>query len=258
MIARRGQGARRSCCAKFALRWALYEGRQIASLLIGDINMATAGRAPCADTCFERGITQSGRHGIPDLRSTQKGHDLAAMCDDSPTTRPWIAGQAALAIGERIARASASRRPAWRWVRPCASKFLALAAISCAVAVAGCAQNPTQREFQADPNHAAAPVQSYPEVRIRRPDRALLVPQPAPDCELKGSDLKTVDPDQWARLKLDFERQCYQRAEKVARDRLRLLQASSRCEIEPVRPSPATGSVATGPAATRPHQRRHS
>jgi hypothetical protein len=126
------------------------------------------------------------------------------------------------------------------------------------VAVAGCAQNPTQREFQADPNHAAAPVQSYPEVRIRRPDRALLVPQPAPDCELKGSDLKTVDPDQWARLKLDFERQCYQRAEKIARDRLRLLQASSRCEIEPVRPSPATGSVATGPAATRPHQRRHS
>jgi hypothetical protein len=72
-------------------------------------------------------------------------------------------------------------------------------------------------------------------LQIRRPDRALLVSQPAPDCEFKRSDLKTVDPDQWARLKLDYERQCYQDAEKMVRDRLRLLQAASRCEIEPTR-----------------------
>ena len=35
-------------------------------------------------------------------------------------------------------------------------------------------------------------------------------------------------------LKVEYERQCYQDAEKAARDRLVLLQASSTCEIEPV------------------------
>jgi hypothetical protein len=116
-------------------------------------------------------------------------------------------------------------------------KLLTVSAISCAMAVAGCAQNPAQREVRADPIHAATPAHAYPEPRIRRPARALLVSQPAPDCEFRGADRNTVDPEEWARLKLDYERQCYQRAEKIARDRLRQLQASSRCEIEPVRHS---------------------
>jgi hypothetical protein len=118
-------------------------------------------------------------------------------------------------------------------LRGLASKLLTLCAISCAMAVAGCANHTAQREVKADPVPAAAPAQI--QLRIHRPNRALLTPQPAPDCELKASDLKTVDPDQWARLKLDYERQCYQAAEKMVRDRLRLLQASSRCEIEPAR-----------------------
>jgi len=63
----------------------------------------------------------------------------------------------------------------------------------------------------------------------------LLSPQPAPDCEFNRSDLRTVDPVEWARLKTEYERQCYQDAEKAARDRLALLQTSSTCEIEPVR-----------------------
>jgi hypothetical protein len=33
-----------------------------------------------------------------------------------------------------------------------------------------------------------------------------------------------VDPDQWARLRLDYERQCYQKAEKIVRQRLVMLQ----------------------------------
>jgi hypothetical protein len=232
----------------------------------GDTNMATAGRAPCAEGCFEFGVTPSRRGGVPDLRSTQKGHNLA-MRGNSRTTWLWIASQIAGVFDVVVAHARASCRSALRCVRPgakglgrrpaLAPRFLTLSAISCAMAVGGCAQNPAQREFQADPFHADAPAQGQPELRIRRPDRALLRPQPAPDCELKGSDLKTVDPDQWARLKLDFERQCYQHAEKIARDRLRLLQASSRCEIEPVRPSPATGPVAISPSG-RAHQRRHS
>jgi len=117
-------------------------------------------------------------------------------------------------------------------------KLLTVSAISCAMAVAGCARNPAQPEVKAEPIHAAAPTRGYPELKIRRPARALLVSQPAPDCEFRGADRNTVDPEEWARLKLDYERQCYQRAEKIARDRLRQLQASSsRCEIEPVRHS---------------------
>jgi hypothetical protein len=116
------------------------------------------------------------------------------------------------------------------------------------MSLAGCARNPAQREVspalhegKAPPTRAPVrtrrytePVR-YAEPKIRRPDLALLSPQPAPDCEFKRSDLKTVDPDEWARLKVEYERQCYLDAEKAARDRLALLQASSTCEIEPVR-----------------------
>jgi hypothetical protein len=117
-----------------------------------------------------------------------------------------------------------------------APKLLSLSALSLAMVLAGCAQHSVQQEVKADPVEAAASPQGHPDFRIHRPNRALLMSQPAPDCEFRGTELKTVDPDQWARLKLDYERQCYQTAEKKVRDRLRLLQASSRCEIEPVRP----------------------
>jgi hypothetical protein len=117
-----------------------------------------------------------------------------------------------------------------------AAKLLTLSVVSLAMALAGCAQNSAQHEVKSDPNEAAAPPQGYPDFRIHRPNPALLASQPAPDCEFRVTELKTVDPDQWARLKLDYERQCYQQAEKRVRDRLRLLQASSRCEIEPARP----------------------
>jgi hypothetical protein len=88
----------------------------------------------------------------------------------------------------------------------------------CALTLAGCASNSAQRESGADPHR-------YSELRIRRPDRALLAPQSAPNCELKEPEnSKPVDPDQLARLKLDYELQCYKRAEQLVRDRLRLLQ----------------------------------
>ena len=128
-----------------------------------------------------------------------------------------------------------------------ASKLLTVCVILCSVSLAGCARNPAQREVspalherKASPVRAAVRPHRYPEPyryaepRVRRPDPALLSPQPAPDCEFKRSDLKTVDPGEWARLKIEYERQCYQEAEKAARDRLALLQTSSTCEIEPV------------------------
>jgi hypothetical protein len=61
----------------------------------------------------------------------------------------------------------------------------------------------------------------------------LFVPQPVPDCAFGRSNLKTLDPDRWARLKLEYERKCYQNAEKIVRERLRLLQAATKCEAEP-------------------------
>ena len=129
-------------------------------------------------------------------------------------------------------------------------KFLTICFILGCLFFAVCALTPAQREasptltlHEGKASPVRAPVRTrrysepyrYAEPKIRRPDLALLSPQPAPDCEFKRSDLKTVDPDEWARLKVEYERQCYLDAEKAARERLALLQASSTCEIEPVR-----------------------
>jgi hypothetical protein len=144
----------------------------------------------------------------------------------------------------------AGERPHAASLKSLAPKLLTVGVILCSMSFAGCARNPAQRE--ASPTLTlhegkAAPVRApvrtrrysepyrYAEPKIRRPDLALLSPQPAPDCEFKRTDLKTVDPDEWARLKVEYERQCYLDAEKTARERLALLQASSTCEIEPVR-----------------------
>jgi hypothetical protein len=81
------------------------------------------------------------------------------------------------------------------------------------------------------PEMAQAPVRAdLPESAICQPNPALLAPQPAPDCKFGRPELKTLDPDEWARLGVEFERRCYQQAERTVRERLRLLQASARCE----------------------------
>jgi hypothetical protein len=142
----------------------------------------------------------------------------------------------------------AGERPHAAGLISLARKLLTVCVISCSMSFAGCARNPAQREASpALHDGKASPVRApvhtrrysepirYAEPKIRRPDPALLSPQPAPDCELKRSDLRTADPDEWARLKAEYERQCYQNAEKAARERLALLQASSTCEVEPVR-----------------------
>ena len=68
-----------------------------------------------------------------------------------------------------------------------------------------------------------------------RPEHALLAPQPAPDCGLGRSNFKTLGPGQRTRLKPEYERKCCQNPEKIGRERLRLLQAATRCEAEPAR-----------------------
>jgi hypothetical protein len=123
-------------------------------------------------------------------------------------------------------------------LRATVSKLLNLCAISFALAVAGCARDSGSRDIAASPPQvktASAPSvpparrhseRHYLQARIRKLDPALLAPQPAPNCEYKRSDLKTVDPEEWARLKTEYELQCYRETEKATRTRLGLLQSS--------------------------------
>lgn len=105
-------------------------------------------------------------------------------------------------------------------------------ALSAVFALCACAPNSTDLASRHDSPQASTilGVGGHPEPQLCRPDRALLVAPHAPDCGFGRSDLKTLDPEQWARLKVEYERKCYQNAEKTVRERLRLLQAANRCE----------------------------
>jgi len=94
-------------------------------------------------------------------------------------------------------------------------------------ALAGCAPAPGPEAAQAA--IASTPAETQ-KPQICQPDSALLAPQGAPDCVFGRPDLKTLDPEQWARLKVEYERQCYQRAERTVRERLRQLQTAMKCE----------------------------
>jgi hypothetical protein len=98
------------------------------------------------------------------------------------------------------------------------------------ITLSGCVQGPAP-----EPMQTAASQAERAEPGFCRPDRALLAPQPAPDCVYRRSHLKTMDPDLWARLKIEYERECYQNAEKIVRHRLHLLQAANLCEAQTAR-----------------------
>ena len=99
---------------------------------------------------------------------------------------------------------------------------LLAALVASAIALAGCARQQGQQEAQA-----------------AQPQPAYCLPGPAPNCEFAGSSLKTVDPAEFARLKLAYQRRCIRRAERVERERLRQLQAAGACVSRPA-PSLAT------------------
>jgi hypothetical protein len=141
---------------------------------------------------------------------------------------------------------ASTRLPLNRTLSP-RPKWLTLSAIALAMGLAGCAREPAHREFTPVQRQIKASQvrstlharthtkpQQQTELHVHRPDPALLAPQVAPNCEFRRADVKTVDPGEWARLKAEYERQCYQDAEKAARDRLGQLQASSLCEVERV------------------------
>jgi len=114
--------------------------------------------------------------------------------------------------------------------------------VVCAMGVTGCAHYPAQRDLEAmnaahrvvrpAPVHVRAHVRVYSkkrqhaELRGQRPDPSLLAPLPAPNCALKTAEMKGTELGEW--VQVETERQCYQDAEKAARERLSQVQAYLR------------------------------
>lgn len=156
-----------------------------------------------------------------------------AMRNNSGTSSRRITRRTSAALRAAVTCMRASSRSTRRYVRLgtsgsrrwslLTSRLSILYALGCAMALSGCAAS--------DPTSARAA--SGPQTC--RPDRALLTPQPAPDCGFGRADLRTLDPDQWARLKLEYELKCYKEAENTARRRLQQLQAATKCEAPPAR-----------------------
>ena len=154
---------------------------------------------------------------------------------------------------------------------PIAQTLMALAAASLVLTIAACSSNSAQeRSASNQPSnrawtqarlirerssqersatHRTAAVHPRPGRQTRRADRTLVAheaihesdhesihepvhEQPPPDCVFKGSEPDTVDADQWARLKLDYERHCYEQAEEADRKRLQELLASGTCRVK--------------------------
>jgi hypothetical protein len=95
--------------------------------------------------------------------------------------------------------------------------------IALAIALGGCAP------------HSTVTSTAEPAAQICHPSPALLVPPSAPDCAFRQSALRTIDPGEFSRLKVEYEMKCYQSAERAVRQRLRLLQAANRCEVASAR-----------------------
>jgi hypothetical protein len=198
----------------------------------------------------ELGTTQLCHGGIPNYVSAPNHIDLEAVGREFRRT-PIADRHPDIGCDVAIACVGVSRQASKRYVRTGAkrlgrrltfvSNLLTLLAVSYVLALTGCAPHSAQRASNVNSAHASAPVHRYAEVC--RSNRALLARQPAPKCEFGDPELETTDPDLWARVKLDYERQCYRNAETVVRNRLRLLQASvRRCEVERTQYSMAAGS----------------
>jgi hypothetical protein len=114
-------------------------------------------------------------------------------------------------------------------------RLMQLISAALIITLSGCAQGPAPEPMQTAPAQAERAQPGHAEPGFCHPDRALLTPQPVPDCAFRRAHLKTMDPDLWARLKIEYERECYQNAEKVVRHRLRLLQAANLCEAQTAR-----------------------
>jgi hypothetical protein len=233
--------------------------------------LAPAIRSPLnKPSCFDRS-RGDGRQTVTETRQPSNEADLDFIhfeCYDSiQKFDPWFPGTAKLLVtvsqpGSRsigiidmaiVGAALCPRdflerargQPHLR-LKSLAPALLTICVVLYSLSLTGCARHPPPREAgpavqERKPPPARAAVRTgrapepyrHVEPVVRRPDPALLSPQREPDCTFQRSDFKTVDPAEWARLQIEYERKCYQEAEKAARGRLTLLQASSKCEIEP-------------------------
>jgi hypothetical protein len=99
-----------------------------------------------------------------------------------------------------------------------------------AIALSGCVPQSSELQPRSEPaRFAASP--SRPEPHLCRPAAALLSPARAPDCVFRRAASKAMDPDEFSRLKVEYELSCYQDAERAVRRRLRELQAANKCLI---------------------------
>jgi hypothetical protein len=115
----------------------------------------------------------------------------------------------------------------WRRAARAAALSVLLALCACAPTSTDLASHGERPQLIAKADHSGP--------LLCRPDRALMAPPHAPDCSFDRAELKTLDPDEWARLKVEYERKCFQAAERTVRERLRLLQAANRCGADPAR-----------------------
>jgi hypothetical protein len=187
-------------------------------------------RSDPVSALFAFGTTQPERSRISRFLTKHRGLNLTTM-RDNPRTTGRLARRIHAALDAAVACASEPARSAQARKR---RKLGHLCAIACTLAISGCAGSAPQPDSRSEPNHPGAASLSGQETSPKcHIARALLVSPPAPDCGFGRSDLKTMDPDQWARLKLEFERKCFQHAEKSVRERLRQLQtAANRCGVE--------------------------
>jgi hypothetical protein len=105
-----------------------------------------------------------------------------------------------------------------------------------AITLGGCVPHATELQSASEPAQPTglfAPARS--DAQTCRPSPALLVPPSAPDCVFRRPALRTIDPGQFAHLKVEYELQCYQNAERAVRQRLRQLQAANRCQVASAR-----------------------
>jgi hypothetical protein len=120
---------------------------------------------------------------------------------------------------------------------PCNTAWLRIPrrlSIVLAVGLSGCVPQSSDLQQRSDPAQFAVS-QSRPEPHLCRPAAALLTTPHAPDCVFRRPASKAMDPDEFSRLKVEYELSCYQSAERAVRRRLRDLQAASKCLVASAR-----------------------
>jgi hypothetical protein len=102
------------------------------------------------------------------------------------------------------------------------SIVLIVAALS-ALLLGGCAYRYAASGVAPSTTHANQFARRSRINRVARIEQTLLKPQAPPDCELK-SPLSDVPLGEAARIRLDYQQQCYRQAEIITRSKLQSLQ----------------------------------